>query len=274
MYIDKTGLIKNYPNQTGYWLKGSHKWIINSFGNFGYEPRSLNNFYSVIGDSYISNIMNPPNCHQARYLSELNPEFDFYPCSRDGASFIEFMEMTKSINKMNPRGHLLFVHHGDFIESIFEIKNNPLTTQFSIDTQKIRYAELHTSKFKELFYNFKFPYYIYRNFIVKAKNSSVNNREEKNTIIDYPKIKTLILYVKNNYDISKIHLVVSPDSDPKLSKILISNGFNIFQLSVNDYKSWQLEDDCHWSCYGHEEAAKQLSNYIKKINSHKNEKLN
>jgi hypothetical protein len=66
MYQDSDNLIKNEPNQTGYYTNGN-KWIITKHGQYGYEPKSLNSLITVIGDSYIENIMNPPVCHQAYF---------------------------------------------------------------------------------------------------------------------------------------------------------------------------------------------------------------
>ena len=42
-----------------------------------------------------------------------------------------------------------------------------------------------------------------------------------------------------------------------------SMGFETIALEEkNDDKSWSFEHDHHWSCYGHEEAAKQISEYL------------
>ena len=47
MYKSQSELIKFYPNQKGYWLKGSHKWVVNKYGQFGYEPKRLDNIFTV-----------------------------------------------------------------------------------------------------------------------------------------------------------------------------------------------------------------------------------
>ena len=260
-YQDKDGLLKNKPNQSGYAINGN-KWMITKYGQFGYEPKSLDNLITVIGDSFIENKTSPPDCHQAYFLSNMASNYNFYPCARAGASFIEFMEMTKSLNYLKPKMQLLYVHHGDFIESISEIKKKPLTVQLSIKTNKIIYAKYSRSRFKTILYNFKFAYYIYIKYLLKGKDTSTNNRNEKNLAIDFEKVQSLLNFVKSNYNTDNIILVFSPDTDQNLIKLVKHNHFQTFELKTDNYKSWQLENDSHWSCFGHEEAAKQVSKYI------------
>lgn len=265
VYVDSSGLIKNEPNQTGHYLNGN-QWVINKYGEFGYQPKSLDSVITVIGDSYIENIMNPPTCHQANFLASMTKNVDFYPCARSGASFIEFVEMAKSLQKLNPIKQLLYVHHGDFTESVKEIKNNLTTVQLELNSNKIIYAKLTQSKFKKILYNFKFAYYLYRNYFNDGGNVSTNNRDDKKSTIDYKKIRLLLKFVKSNYNIEKIVLVFSPDSDLKLIELAKQYSFETVKLTTSDYKSWQLTTDSHWSCYGHEQAALQVAAYLNKKN--------
>jgi hypothetical protein len=266
-YLAKDNLIKFYPNQTGNYLHSSHKWIINKYGNFGYETKSLDSLVTVIGDSYIENMMNPPECHQAKYLAELLPRYNYYSSARAGASFVEMMERAKSLESMNPLYQLLYVHQGDFTESISEIKKNPLTIQYSLKSNEISYAKLQSSKFKEVLYNCKFFYYIYRNFIVKTNHVSSNNRDQNNKEkIDYDLIEKLVLLVKHKYKTHNVILVFSPDTDLKVVEIAKRNGFRYFLLKTDNYKSWQLLNDSHWSCFGHEQAALNVSSELIKMN--------
>lgn len=261
-YRDTDNLIKFEPDQSGNSMVGQHKWIINKYGNYGYEPQSLDSVITVIGDSYISNTMNPPECHQANYLANLNPEYDFYPMSRDGASFIEFMEMAKSLEYLNPIRQLLYVHHGDFVESVMECGSQPLTVQLSVEQDSIRYAALTSSRMKEVMYNFKLGYYLYRNYLVRAENNQTNNRNVDFGHIDYDVIQMLLDFVKDNYRTDHIVLVFSPGSDTEFVEFAGRNGFQTLFLQTDDYKSWQLESDSHWSCFGHEEAAKQVDYFL------------
>jgi hypothetical protein len=262
IYMDSDNLIKFKPNQTGYYVNGTHKWMINKYGNYGPAPKSLDSLVTILGDSFISNVMNPPECHQANFLSHLSHKFNFYPSSRDGASFIEYMEMAKSLNRLKPVKQLLYVHHGDFVESVMEIGNEPFTVQLSLKNSKIRYAQINSSKLKEILYNLKFPYFIYRNYVVKAADGSLNNRDGIQKKIDYDKIQLLLNYVKANYKISNIVLVFSPDSDKKVIQLTQKNGFQTVELKSANYKSWQMKEDSHWSCYGHEQAANQVNAFL------------
>ena len=263
MYRDSDNLIKFRPNQKGSY-NGEHQWIINSYGNYGYEPPSLDSLVTVLGDSYISNVMNPPRCHQANYLANLNQRFNFFPSSRDGASFIELLEMKKSLRNYQPLHHLFYVHHEDFIESIAELGRKPLTVQVSLETGNIKQAQLTSSPIKTFLYNFKFAYFIYRNFLVSAFTDVEpdNNTAKKNNTIDLKAIESLLKYTKRNYITDDLTLVFSPKSNPKVIEIAAKNGFDTLSLKAMDYKSWQLEHDSHWSCSGHLKAATQVNSYL------------
>lgn len=266
-YRDSDELIKYYPDQSGY-SSERYKWQINKYGNFGYEPQSLESMVTVIGNSYISNTMNPPECHQANYLAGMNQDYNFYPMSRDGACFLEDMEMAKSLEKHNPHRQLLYVNDYDFITSVIESSNQPLTVQLSLEQNKLRYAQLKGSALKEALYRFKFAYFLYRNYVVPVivdlemargrTQSSLNEIQES----DYPYMQSLLDYVKENYKIDNVVLVFFPDSDPKLIEMTEKVGFTALRLRTDDYNSWLGSLGGHWSCYGHEEVARQVNEYL------------
>lgn len=266
-YTADDHLIKFKPNQTGNYINSSHKWVISKYGNFGYEPPSLDKLVTVIGDSYISNIMNPPRCHQANYLAKSNLPFNFYPSSRDGASFIEFMEMKKSLGNLNPLLHLMYVRDWDFIESVVELGRKPLTVQYSLTSDELKYAEMTAGPVKSFLYNFKFPYYLYRKLLATAFTDTENDptqseEQEKLQTIDYTAIKTLLIHTRGNYKIDNVILVFSPDSDPHLIELVEKTGFKTIRLKSDNYDLWRLENDRHWSCLGHQQAAEQVSTYL------------
>jgi hypothetical protein len=263
MYVDRNNLIRCYPNQSGNYLGGKHKWKINRFGFPGYEPKSLHSVITVIGDSFISNMMNPPECHQAKYLAELMHQNDFFPASRDGGSFLEFMEYASELDTLNPVYQVIYVHDKDFIESIKGSNTDFEKTQIDIENKIIYYARLSSSKWKESLYNFKFLYYLYRNIIIPNKNKEKGNQSQKVKEIDYAKIENFITYIKNNYNTSNLILVFHPESNIRMMNMTKSAGFNILLLKVEDPKSWQLEHDSHWSCFGHLEVATQVAAYLK-----------
>lgn len=210
--------------------------------------------------------MNPPECHQAQYLSDMVSKYNFYPSSRNGASFIEMMERAKSADYLNPKFQLIYVKTLDFIESIPEINKNPEMVQYSIKTGTISYAKLQYSTFKEVLYNLKFFYYLYRNFLINSKKKStfeeVQSTKEK---IDYQLIEKLLVLTKNRYNTKNTILVFFPDTDIKVIDIARRNGYRYFLLKANNYKSWQLKNNKHWSCFGHQEAAKQVASELLKM---------
>lgn len=267
MHMNKFGLIKSDPNQEGltYW---GHKWIVNSFGEYGYEPQNIDSIFTVIGDSYIANTINPPECHQAKFLSLHFDSIDFYPAARGGAGFLEFIVMANSLNNLEPIQHLLYVHDGDFTESIIEIENNSSKLQWSFEKKKIRNPVFNKNeyKLKRILYQSKLAYYIYRNYVIKKNPNNTNNRDNANKEIDYLKIQELLKYIEANFDTHNITLIFSPDSDQKLTSLVKKYNYKVFTLKTKDYKSWQLENDSHWSCYGHEQVSSQVAKFIKATN--------
>jgi len=263
-YIDEDQLIKYHPNQSGTSVQRC-KWIINEYGNFGPAPQSLDSLVTLIGNSYIVNTMNPPECHQAHCLARENQDYNFYPMSRDGASFIEFMEMAKSLESLNPVKQMLYVHDEDFPYSIIELLDQATSVQYSLEKQEIRYVQASESNLKKLLYKFKFAYFIYRNYFVLAELDIFNNNEEIAHVapsLDYESLELLFDYVKENYKIDNILLVFFPGSDPELMDMTKNVGFETMLLDTDDYNSWLTSVNGHWSCYGHEEVAKQVANHL------------
>ena len=258
MYQDTNGLIKNLPNQTGYYLNGN-TWSVNKFGEFGYEPKSLDSLITVIGDSFIENIMNPNECHQAYLLSMRTNSYNFYPSARSGANLIEFMEMTKSLTHLNPVKQILYVHDSDFSNSIREIKHENNTFQWSIRSNNISYPQFSENKIKKVLYNFQFMYYIYRNYIISNENSSKIKIDDNKLNIDYNKIQKLLDFINKTYITDNIIIVFSPNSDKGLIEMVMKNNFQTIVLKTDDIKTWEFLNDSHWTCFGHEEVAKQVS---------------
>lgn len=264
-YIDTDNLIKYSPNQSGNSVQRC-KWIINSYGNFGPEPESLNSLVTVIGNSYISNTMNPPECHQANYLAQMNQDYNFYPMSRDGASFLEFMEMAKSLEPLNPTKQMFYVHDEDFTASVVELLNQPLTVQYSLKKKEVRYAILTTSKLKSILFSSKFVYFLYRNYFVLADLDLFNKKEEVSAEVkplNYESLGLAFDYVTENYNVANILLVFFPGSDEGLMDLARQSGFETMLLETDDYNSWLTSIGGHWSCYGHEEVAMQVDHYLR-----------
>ncbi len=259
VYLAQDGLIKYEPNQRGNFTNGE-KWFVNSYGEINYEPPSLDSLITVIGDSYIESLMNPASCNQAKLLKDLKPEFNFYPSSRSWSSVLEMLEKASLLEKYNPLKQLLYVECIDFEESIASNHLNPLTVNISLETEKLYFPTINKSKYKEFLHNFKFPFYIYRHFIDSKNQFQVqkNSNVEQVALVDYIKIEKLIQLILKKYNTNKLIFVFKPQADQKLISILRKYNFSIIELKTNYYKSWQLKYDCHWSCYGHQEAAKQV----------------
>lgn len=266
-YKDENNLFRYYPNQTGYSVDRC-KWVINKYGNFGYEPRSLDSMVTIIGSSYISGTMNPLECHQAYCLASLDQDYNFFPMSRDGASFMEFMEMAKCLEEYSPRKQLLYVNNSDFIVSVSERVAQPSTVQLSIETNEITFPELGGSSLKRKLYQFKFAYYLYRNYAVPymADLHMVGGRGDESLFevkeSDYPYLQGLFDFVKTHYTIDNLVLVFFPDSDPKLVSMAEEAGFTALLLEAEDYSSWLRSEHGHWTCYGHQEVARQVDEYL------------
>jgi hypothetical protein len=265
IYQDKaTGLPKYKPNQR-YIFPNGNEYIIGKNGNTGNQQTKCSECptISVIGDSYIEALMNPNSCHQSVLLQKLLPKYNFTSRAISGANFIQMLEMAKDLDSEQiVKQHLLYVHYGDFTESIDGIKNE---NQFRINLldQKIIPPVFNSRTFYIKHYIAKFtafPYFIYRKSL---SGKGVNNEGgPSNQKLETEKISALIKAVKNDYDFSKITLILTPDTDQSIDKILKNHQIMFLRLRATNYKKWSHIDDSHWSCVGHKKAAQQVSNYL------------
>ncbi|GGD10152.1 hypothetical protein [Hyunsoonleella pacifica] len=262
--IDKDGIQKYYPNQTGYWLNGTHTWEINDLGWPGQLPQNYDNLITIIGDSFIENFMNPNECHQAVLLKQRLSNYNFMEAARSGISFIEAFEISKQLDSLNPIENLIYVTDSDFRESIEDIKKLEDITQVDLKSQKVVYGKMKAPSMKKMLYNWKLAYYFYNRFPI---NFSSLSKFKKTTKVDHgnkdvninQQIKSLLSYIKKNYDIHNKILVFHPNSDKEIIKLCKAQGFYIIHLnSSNDEKSWTFDYDHHWTCYGHEQVAEQV----------------
>ena len=268
--IDDYGIQKYFPNQDGYWKGGDHKWVINEMGWPGELPENYNNLMLVIGDSFIENFMNPNECHQAIFLEEQLPEYNFMEAARSGVSLIEAMEIHKQLDSLKPVHTLVYVNDNDFFESIVEVKKMSDITQMSLTNKEIIYGKMKAPTSKKILYNWKLLYYFYNRFPI---NLSFNNEEPK----EGPKKKTaddpltskaevfgLIDYIASNYSIADKTLVFHPNTNKTIIEKCQEAGFSIIILDSSNDRDWTFEYDRHWTCYGHEKVAEQVANAIKK----------
>ncbi len=273
--IDESGIQKYYPNQEGYWLGGEHKWIINEYGWPGILPKKYDNLICVLGDSFIENFMNPNECHQAIYLKENLPEYNFFEASRSGVSFIESFEIAKQLDSLKPIKSLIYVHDSDFYESVTTIDRMKDVTQLDLEKNEIIFGEMKSPGLKKILYNFKLAYYFYNRFPINfslafkqkeqpKKYKKKNNSKENKWLKNKTSVQKLLKYIKENYNINDKILVFRTKSNKNLVDECIEMGFNtIFLDSTVDEKSWSFSYDHHWTCYGHGRVALQVSDSLK-----------
>ena len=263
--IDEYGIQKYYPNQSGYWLGGEHKWVVNELGWPGELPESYDNLITIIGDSYIENFMNSNECHQSVYLKKRLDNFNFVEAARSGVSFIEAMEISKQFDSLNPKYNLIYVNDSDFYESVSSIQPAADITQLNVEIGEIVFGKMKSPGLKKVLYNWKLLYYFYNKYPLNF-SKSVDETEKEITVDDFKyrkEIQSLIDYTELNYNISNKILVFHPNSDSEIIEMCKNSGFKVIILNSENDKSWTFEHDRHWTCYGHEQVAHQVSSFIK-----------
>tara|TARA_R110002111_G_scaffold256247_3_gene323293 strand:+ start:388 stop:1299 length:912 start_codon:yes stop_codon:yes gene_type:complete len=266
--IDEYGIQKYYPNQSGYWVEGEHKWIVNELGWPGVLPETYVNLLTVIGDSYIENFMNPNECHQSFLLKKHLKNYNFIEAGRSGVSFIEAMEISKQFDSLNPIFNLIYVKSDDFYESVFNIQPATDITQLNLEKSKIIHGQMKAPGLKKILYNWKLLYYFYNRFPLNFSKSiaKVEKLETKNAFKYQKEIQSLIAYTKLNYNIKNKILVFHPNSELEIIEICKNAGFKVIVLnSDNNDKIWSFEYDSHWTCYGHAQAANQVALFLKSL---------
>lgn len=266
-YIDEDQIQKYKPNQGGSWVGGSHTWQINDTGWPGEAPTSYDNLITIIGDSYIENFMNPDSCHQASYLRKMLPEYNYLEAARSGVSFIESVEIAKQLDSLTPVKQLIYVHDGDFLESIVQITKMGDITQFDLEKEEVVPGTLKSPFLKKILYNWKFMYYLYTNYAfgdnsnnevhIETKNINKGLQPEK-----LKKMDAMLSYVKNNYDLKNVVFILRPNMDPGIVSLLKKHQMEFHELKMPEDSNWSFEYDAHWTCLGHLEAAKQVINYL------------
>ncbi|WCO03088.1 hypothetical protein [Psychroserpens ponticola] len=271
-YVDDYGVQKYIPGQTGYYKGAKVPWTVNKFGWIGVSH--LNNRpkrMSVIGDSYIENLMNSITCNQGYLLQNSNKNIDFFEAGRSGITFIEAMEITKRIDSLNFDKHLIYVSNGDFEESFSDTFRYEDRMQFDTEKNTLLPGNLKSPGLKKILYNTKFLYYLYSRFPLFVSKQNKGEVQEKATvkkeIFNAERFNKLFIYCQDNYDLDTIVLVFHPNTSDKIINFFSSKGMNTIILQEKANKTWDLSaGDGHWSCYGHEEASKQITLALKAFN--------
>ncbi len=263
--IDQYGIQKYFPNQDGYWKGGEHKWMVNTLGWPGELPKSYDSLIMILGDSYIENFMNPNECHQSSYLKKSMKNYNFMEAARSGVSLIEAMEISKQFDSLKPIQTLIYVNNEDFYESIYQVKPLKDITQLNIETNQIQYGEMKAPMIKKALYTCKLAYYFYNRFPIGATENTEGKfkkpiEDDKNKDLNQKaEITKLLSYIRANYSIDTKTLVFHPNANKTIVEICKNAGFKIILLDSNGDKTWTFDYDSHWTCYGHERAAHQVS---------------
>ncbi|UZO80248.1 hypothetical protein NBT05_14995 [Aquimarina sp. ERC-38] len=260
---------KYFPNQQGYWKGGGHQWKVNSKGWVGELPENYDNLITIVGDSFIENLMNPDYCHQGVYLKKYFEDYNFFEAGRSGVSLIEAMEITKNLEEeYKPKLQLLYLGESDFKESIADISRKPNITQVDLKEQILLPSKLKAPIFKKILYNWKFIYYMYMRFPLKLpkfktkKNATLSLVKKEGKIMYLKEYKELIDYLSRHYRLKDIIFILRPEINKEIVKLM--KNYSIKTILLNNHKEvWTFSHDRHWTCYGHEQVAKQVSNYLK-----------
>ncbi|NNK72423.1 MAG: hypothetical protein HKO94_04430 [Flavobacteriaceae bacterium] len=259
-YVDTHGLQLYEPGQTGYFKGASEPWTVNEFGWLGINTiENKNRRISIIGDSYIENIMNPDNCNQGYLLQELNPEVGFFEAGRSGVTFIEALEIAQKMDSLDFDEHLIYVTDADFTESFANKTRYADRLQVDLDRNIILKGELKSPGLKKILYNLKFMYYLYLRFplFVGEQNKGEIAATED---FDRNSFDRLFAFCQSNYDLRKITLIFHPETSDDIVSFFKEKGLRHIRLVVQNGKSWDLNAaDGHWSCLGHAQAARQIT---------------
>ena len=152
--MDEFGIQRFKLGQSGYYKKAKQKWNVNKFGWMGTSDTSKDTLITIIGDSFIENIMNPIECNQGSILNNLLPNISFFEAGRSGVTFIEAMEISKVLNiEVEPKYQLIYLNPTDLPESISEVQLYSDRLQISIEKNDIQTSQIKSPGLKKILYN-------------------------------------------------------------------------------------------------------------------------
>ncbi len=275
-YIDDYGIQRYKPLQSGYYTKAKNKWYVNDYGWLGTHEIKKESTISLIGDSYIENIMNPIECNQGSILQAYFPDYAFFEAGRAGVTFIEAMEISKILEKeVKPKYQLLYLGKSDFLESISEIQKYNDKLQISIKEKKICKAQLKSTGLKKILYSFKLAYYLYLRFPIFVEEQNKKALPDNNSInsVNVSFISELLEYCSEHYNLENLIFVLHPNTNSSIIELIKAHNIKFIVLDSSNDKPWELGSyDGHWSCYGHNQICKQifprLNEYLDKKYEH------
>lgn len=270
-FIDKTGIQRYIPGQEGYYTQATKPWHVNQYGWMGMSDTKNDTVVSIIGDSFIENMMNPVSCNQGTLLKEHLPGYGFFEAGRSGVSFIEAMEITNLLDStIHPKYNLVYVSTADFLESLASKQRLADIVQIDLKNSQVLGATMKSPGLKKILYSCKLMYFLYLRFpiLVNKENKAKHLETDKSAQpIATQEISQLFEYCQSHYKTSSTILVFHPGADQGIIQLASQYGFKTITLdSSGDKKSWALSaNDGHWSCYGHSQVAEQVNAQLTKI---------
>ncbi|MDC1324772.1 hypothetical protein N8216_01965 [Flavobacteriaceae bacterium] len=269
-YIDDNGIQRYKQGQSGYYTNRKAKWEVNTHGWIGVSGTEKDTIISIIGDSFIENIMNPIECNQGFFLKQLSPNYSFFEAGRSGVTFIEAMEISEILeSEVNSQFQILYLNENDFHESISEIHRYSDRFQISVDKNLLLKSQLKASFTKKILYNFKFLYFMYLKFplfVALQNREDIVKGDKQIDQFDKLKLEKLFTYCRANYNLDNKFFVFHPDTDYRIIAMANTYGIKTLLLDSKGDKYWSLgKHDRHWSCYGHSRVSKQVSKFISEI---------
>jgi len=258
-----TGIQRYKKNQSGYYINNNEKWKVNEYGWLGISNVEKT-IISLIGDSFIENIMNPNKCNQGYILQSQFANYSFFEAARSGVNFIESLEISKDLNKkIIPEINIIYVQEEDIKSSLISNGLKPDLLQLDLKNKKIIKAKLKYPILKKILYSFKLGYYMYLNFPLLIQNDEIISVKEENNEFNKKEYSNFFKYCSENYDLSNIIIIFHPNTSKTIIKMAIDNKFNVYEL-IKEKESWIIGNkDNHWSCYGHSQVASQVANVLK-----------
>lgn len=180
------------------------------------------------------------------------------------------MEISRILEiEIKPKYQLLYLSENDFYESISEITRYTDRLQVSVKNKKLLPSKLKSPGLKKILYNVKLLYYLYLKypiFVEKQNKGEINKSISENKKIDNLILNELLKFCTENYDLNKLIFVFHPNTDERIIELINAYGIKNVLLNSEHDKPWALGGhDGHWSCYGHNQASKQVAIKLKEF---------
>lgn len=286
------------PNQSGVYSNWLQRipWQVNEYGYLGVFYLDARPLFSIIGDSFIENAMNPITANQGYLLKKYFPQYGFIEGGIAAMNFFEAIMTAKLFNKKyQPDYHLIYVaNDNDFYESISNLKLRRDLMQVEISGPQVIIKPAVVDirgKFNKLgafiFTKSKTAFFIYKKSPLIDKRQAILQwlcgRGGVKTIFGKPLpvqatsqaveqaskrqlVEKLLNYLRQVYPTDNIILVFNYSVSPEMIELTKHAGFQRSLRLVQDEKPWRISArDDHWSIYGHNQVALQVKQYLETL---------